>query len=313
MPGPHKLPDPRQPTVFPAQPDPVLAESDPSAALVWIEFMTISSDANSTTGRVATYMNGTVVTEDTLIVTVLERGRKESEIVNGLNSAKLFTFKGRSPISAQPVAYDPESGLALLLPDRSAAAYLSINVSPPALNQRLRGFARTDDTSSMSSPQVTRVPTDKSEDPKEYLVSTGGNGNNLRGSPLVNSVGEIQALLSWERGVEERKGQFGETSFSRETRQSHVVPGFVINRLIEQFRARRAPALDPAPASTLKLELIQPPPVTAQPKEGPANGNGDPFTASAKAPPGSNQSGAEEKPKAPITPPPTEATKPSSK
>lgn len=213
------------------------ASDDPISAVVWMELLS-TNDLDGKAVHSATYLNGTVVSSDGLIASILSPNDDEAEVLKRPGSTTVFFGNGESG-TANIVAYDSQSGLVLLESSVKNQPYLLVSDSVPALNQRLRGFVRVggtghDGDQTSSNAEVSHAPPSNSPDVTQFRVNAAGGGSRA-GSPCLNSVGQLQGLLSHSIPGGRPTAGFGGGG---STPESNFVPGFVITRLISRHRDR---------------------------------------------------------------------------
>lgn len=249
-----------------AKPEPVqdwakAGTDNPDAAVVWLELVsTRMSDGELL--QSATYLNGTLVSPDGLIASVLSPN-EEDDVLTRPSSTRVF-FGGGESGTAKIVGYDSPSGLVLLESSVKNHPYLVISDSAPALNQRFTGYVRLggaghDADKEMSDAEVSNAPPANSQDVTLFRVNRAGGGSRA-GSPLLNSVGQLQAILAHSIPGGRPSQHFGGGG---STPESKIVPGFVISRLISKYRDRPIDGRVDAQADTLRSSAAASAPLDA--------------------------------------------------
>lgn len=212
------------------------SSSDPHDAVVWVEAIIDRSGKPGQPDAEARYMNGTVVSADGRIAVWLGHGSTMADALKFLR--KIIVRIGGASHQAKLIAYDPQTGAAILRIEAAGLPFLRISDDPIATNRRLTVHARYDGDGKAlpaSFPVLVSASRFKVGDHDGFFAVAEASQNSITeeyaGAPVVTASGLLQGILA-----ERAQILYGPGSSSEDPAppRAAAIPASVIQKLLTQ-------------------------------------------------------------------------------
>ena len=213
------------------------ASSDPQSAVVWIEALIEHASVNGTRDFTATYMNGTVISPQGHIAACAGPGSTEEEVRKAVLKLTVNVSDGTSH-QGKLLAYDTQSGAAVIKIEAAGLNYLKICDDPIAQGRRLDVFAlvQGNTPSPVKTPVYVVDSRFKVGDHDGFFAVAEANQTSLKaefmGAPIVTTSGQLQGVLAENEAI-----LYGPAIQPEDPkpRRAVAIPANVIRRLLNRI------------------------------------------------------------------------------
>lgn len=185
------------------------------------------------------YANGTVVSRDGLIVSVLDEPGTNQEEFGGIESASILLLNG-SGAPAEFVAYEPAYGVAVFRTKGLDLRPLALSTAPPVANRRANWhtvYKQGRKTYLYTRPLRVHKAKHQMADTEDLcqMIDTGTSSLNAdrSGSALIALDGTLLGIMGWHK-----HWNVSPKNQSPRTKTAWAVPADVIARLLEKAEGK---------------------------------------------------------------------------